>query len=327
MLKSVIISLFSVSLLLAQFNLNDDFNDGAIQFSHWSNTIYYGSGAFNAANNYLEYTCSNDFNYSYLAKIVSASYDQDFSVLFRSQNTTNAFEDSGQYAQIGIRIFRNSDYSKWLNVCHGSYYVSGFGGSRDILTSFYNNGVVQGTTVQALNIFPQSTVIKASFNSSTKVFSVYYDENPTDGIQWSLLSTFGVDALGNGAHNLDLEMTSEDSFKIIVYALSNGLEIQSGELLIDDFQAWYEDSPTLTTSNAVNFNFESELGKNYQILKSSTPGNETPYEAIGLSKSALLYELVPLSEGTPYLSGTGNQIFIIDTLKDNENAFYKVQTY
>ncbi|MAH08223.1 MAG: hypothetical protein CL961_00975 [Euryarchaeota archaeon] len=323
-------SLFCLALyplLYAQFYSNDDFEDNSINADNWSSNIYYGSGVFSENNKQLEYTCGPDFNYRYLEKTASASYDQDFSIVFRTQNTTQASENLNQYAQIGLRLIKESNYTQWLNICHGSYYVSGFGGSRDILSAFYSNGIVQGNLIQPLNIFPQSTLIKVSFDSTTKVFAVFYDENPGNGIEWSLLSSYGVNSVGNGINNLDLGMTTGDHFKIIVYALSNEIEIESGELLIDDFQVANETDTQLSVSEAVSFSFESELGKQYAVVKNTTLEPEIPFYQMGLIKNSTLYELVESSQGSAHFTGTGNQISIVDSDKDNLNAFYKVYSY
>lgn len=327
MLKHLkLIALIVPVYAFGQFEVNESFNDNAIDSNLWLSYTYYGSGVFSENNEQLEYTCDTDFNYRYLTKAIPASYDQDFTIIFRTSNVIDA-NDAGEYAQIGVRIFPQFAYDKWLDVNHASYYVSNFGGSRDIVSRFISNsGNSLGTANQPANIFPQSTIIKIYFNSTNKVFSIFYDENPTDGIQWSQLSTFSVGPQNLANNYLNFGMDSGHSFLIHIYGLSYGIEVDPGELIIDDFQAYYSEDTSTNESNAIIFSFESELGKAYRVSKSLSLDNSSSYVDSNIIKSGDLYQLAPSYKGNEWITGTGGLISITDPLNNIPEAFYKIET-
>jgi len=323
----IITTLLLTQCLQAQFTANDDFNDDNLNSQLWTAYSSVGSGQISEINKQLEYTSTSGFSYQYLAWRTRASYDQDFDLIVRTSNTTNA-NDPGEYASVGIEIYPDFSTSKWLNVRHGSYYVSGFGGSRDISANFYyysGTTLTTGTQVQANSIFPQSAAIKLSFDSSEKVFRVYYDENPTDGIQWSLLSAFGVDGDANGTDNLDFGLETGSTFQIYLYGIANDMGVESGQLVMDDFQASIDQAPSLNTANAVTFSFETELGRSYQVTKSTDLSADPAFLPVDLQASSDLYRIVPSGDGDTHLTGTGNTISVIDSSSENNQAFYKIE--
>ena len=313
-------------MVFAQFEVNENFNDNSINSNLWLSYTYSGSGVFSENNQQLEYTCDTDFNYRYLTKAMPASYDQDFTIIFRTGNITDA-DDAGEYSQIGVRIFSQFAYDKWLDINHASYHVSNFGGSRDVVSRFISgSGYSLGTANQPANIFPQSTAIKIRFNSTDKVFSIFYDENPSNGIQWNALSTFSVGPQNNGSNYLNFGMSSGSSFLIHIYGLSYGLEVDPGELIIDDFQAYYSEDTSTNESDAIIFSFESELGKAYKVSKSLNLDNSSSYIDSNIIKSGDLYQLAPSNEGNEWITGTGGLISITDPLNNITEAFYKIET-
>ena len=316
---------FATFNCFAQFNVNENFSGDDINSNLWLSYLYSGSGTFSQNNGRLEYTCEEEFNYRYLTKAFPASYDQDFTIIFRTGNVTDA-EDLYDYAQIGVRIFSQFVSDKWFDVNHGSYYVSNFGGSRDIISRFISNsGNTLGTAIQPSNTFPQSAIIKIEFDSSSKIFKVSYDENPTDGIIWTELSTFSVGPTNNGLNHLNFGMSTGSSFLIHIYGLSYGIDIDSDELVIDDFQAFYDEDLSLSENDSITISFESELGKAYKIAKNSDLNSNTGVY-LDTQKNENLFLLVPQGTGSSFITGTGSTIDIIDTTDNLSKAFYKVET-
>ncbi len=327
MRSKIITALLFTSCLQAQFSGNDDFNDDSLNTQRWTAFSSVGSGGINEVNQQLEYTSNSGFSYQYLSWTTRASYDEDFDLIVRTANKTNA-NNAGEYASVGIEIYPAFSSSKWLNVRHGSYYVSGFGGSRDISANFYYYSgatLITGSQVQANNIYPQSAIIKLSFDSSEKVFRVFYDENPTDGTQWSLLSVFGVDENANGTNNLDFGLGTGSTFQVYLYGIANDISIDSGQMILDDFQASSEQVPSLDTDSAITFSFESELGRSYKITKSTNLGADPAFIPVDIEASSALYRIVPSGSGESELTGTGSTISVIDVSSENNQAFYKIE--
>ena len=327
MRSKIIVALLFSNCLHAQFSGNDDFNDNNLNFQHWTALSSVGSGGINEANQQLEYTSNSGFSYQYLLWTNRASYDEDFDLIIRTANKTDA-DNAGEYASVGIEIYPAFSSSKWLNVRHGSYYVSGFGGSRDISANFYYYSgatLTASTQIQANNIYPQSAIIKLSFDSTEKVFRVFYDENPSDGTQWSLLSVFGVDENANGTNNLDFELGTGSTFQIYLYGIANDMGVESGQLVMDDFQASIDQASSLYTADAVTFSFETELGRSYRVTKSTDLSADPTFLPVDLQASSNLYRIVPSGDGDTHLTGNGNTISVIDTSSENNQAFYKIE--
>ena len=327
MISKITIALFFASCLKAQFTGNDNFNDDTLNTQRWTAFSNVGSGGIYEVNQQLEYTSNSGLSYQYLSWRTRASYDEDFDLIVRTENKTDA-DNAGEYASVGIEIYPAFSSSKWLNVRHGSYYVSGFGGSRDISANFYYYSgatLTTGTQIQANNIYPQSAIIKLSFDSTEKVFRVFYDENPTDGTQWSLLSVFGVDENANGDENLNFGLGAGTTFQVYLYGLANNISVESGQMIMDDFQASTEQSPSLDAGNALTFSFESELGRSYRITKSTNLGVVPAFVPVDIEASSALYRIVPSGSGESELTGTGRKVSIVDVCSENNQAFYKIE--
>jgi len=325
------LSLLLVPVLAsAQFAGVDDFDDNAVDPLRWTPLDPFGGGALVEADQNLQFDSSDSgsgLQGQYFAW-TDANYDEDFEVVFRAANTTMP-SAAGEFGGIGIEIYPAGSLTTRLNVRLGSYFVTSFGPLRNVLANFFNeNTSVPAFPVQPLTIFPKAAAIRVAFDSVNKVFTVYYDANPTDGVQWTQLSTFGVSAAANGDHNLDFGMSGGNQFDVFVYARTDNLDADFGDLLLDDFQAIQGNlvAPTATLAAAVAVNFSTQLGKSYSILRSTDLNADPAFVAVNLVAGNGTYRIVTAPElGQSTVTGTGNSIQILDPqITTDEKAFYKI---
>jgi hypothetical protein len=319
--------LFACSLPLAalgQFTGNDDFADNTVDPLLWLPLAATGNGELVETNGQLEYTGSGNSSQYYAW--ANASYDEDFEVILRTGNTA-APAAAGQFAAIGIEIYPAGDSTKAFNVRHGAYFVNGFGASRDILANFFDNGaLLPALPFQPLTSFPADAAIRLSYESDTAVFSVFYDDNPTDGIEWVLLTTFGVDGDTQGATNLDFGLAAGGQFEVLVFANTIGSTALAGELTADDFQASQNvvfTAPVAEINPAVIVEFASQFGAAYRVQKSTDLGGASGFFDVDVIGVGDTFRIVPDGQGADTLTGTGQPIFILDTTQE-ERGFYRI---
>lgn len=316
-------------IALAQYGGVDDFEDNAVDPLKWTVFTPFGSGSLVEDGGNLHFNSTGSgTEYQYYAW-ADANYDEDFELVFRVGNTTLP-ESFGEFAGIGVEIYPAGSTTTRLNLRLGSYYVSSFGPSRDVLANFFVGSVsIPTLPVQPASIFPKAAALRLVYDATDKVFTVFYDANPTDGVQWTQLSSFGISAAAKGANNTDFGMSPGSQFDVYVYARTDNLDADFGDLLLDDFQliegTAADPSAELESSAAIVFT--TQLGKSYSILKSNDLSASPAFTAVGLVGRGDTYELVPLAQGEAAITGTGNDIRILDsTSPSHDSAFYKIST-
>ena len=317
---------FAPICAVAQFAGNDDFNDNSLDISLWERLTTDGAGQFLETDQRLEYDSGGQgLNRQYL-KWADASYDQDFDLVVRAGNIMNA-NDSNESSAVGIEVYLPGTFVR-LNLRLATYYFFGFGGSRDVLANFYigDSTLIPSSPAQPL-VFPESAMLRLSFDSTSKIFTAYYDGNPTDGTQWTQLATFGVGASAGGDYNYNFGMSSGSFFGIYLYAFTDEMGADPGEMILDDFQAVLSPAtePEAQVAESVTVDFETELGRAYQVKRSTDLSASSAFAAVDVVASDGLYRIVPQGEGDPLLTGTGTTLSLIDEIEGNDKAFYQIQ--
>src|SRR5262249_41008337 len=100
--------------------------------------------------------------------------------------------------------------------------------------------------------------VRMSFNSTTKVITVFYDLNVADGYQWVEFGSFGV--AGPGAPttgDTDWGLADTDQFPIYVYGFSTFMVVTSGQMYADNFieSGGVQPSGALSTVPTGSFHF------------------------------------------------------------------------
>jgi len=314
---------------MGQYGGVDDFDDNSVDPLRWVVLPPLGSGALTENNQRLEFNSSGSGTELQYYAWADANYDEDFELVFRAANTTMP-DSLNEFAGIGIEIYPAGSATTRLNVRLGSYSVTNFGPSRDLLANFFvGTASIPTFPVQPATVFPKAVAVRVVYDSALKVFTVFYDENTTDGVQWTQLSTFGVSSAGNGANNADFGLGSGGQFDVFVYGRSDNLDVDSGELLMDDFQLVEggASEPDTVLSESAAVEFTTQIGKSYAVHKSTDLTADPAFASVQLAGSEGTYRIVPAGQGKALVTGTGNTIFILDSTRpSNEAAFYKIVT-
>lgn len=313
---------------MAQYSGVDDFDDNSLDALKWSAQPALGAGALIETNGNLEFTSTGaGTELQYLAWD-QPNYDEDFELVFRAANTAMP-ADLDEFAGIGVEIYPAGSVSTRLNVRLSAYYVTDFGPSRDLLANFYDQALsVPSFPVQPLTVFPKAVAVRLVYDSTAKVFTVYYDDNPTDGVQWTELATFGIDANANGTHNYDFDMSAGQAFELYVYARTDGLAADSGTLTLDDFQvvAGAAGDPQPILEDSVALEFATQLGESYTVLRSTDLSADPAFSPVSLQGCADTYRIDSSGHGPTQFTGTGETVRILDPNRPAyDQAFYKIR--
>lgn len=313
----------------AQFGGVDDFADNSVDMLRWTVLAPFGGGLLEESQEALRFNASGSGSQFQYYAWTDASYDQDFELYFRVANTTMP-ESITEFGGIGVEIYPAGSIMTRLNVRLGSYFVNNFGPSRDVLANLYNGSAsIPTIPVQPATVFPKAAAIRVAFDSAAKVFTVYYDANPTDGVQWTQLSTFGVDGDSDGAINFDFGMSGGSQFDVFAYARTDNLTAEAGDLILDDFQAVQGNpaAPTAAITGVAAIVFSTQLGNSYTLMRSTDLTADPAFAAVDLVGGGGTYRIVPKGQGVSAVTGTGNQIYILDPNKiTDETAFYTIVT-
>jgi hypothetical protein len=314
-------------LAVAGFSGQDAFEDGVVGGPPWAVLSPVGSGArFTEESGALRFQATGSgtaFQYFLWGQ---ASYDEDFDLSFRTANTTMPGA-SGEFAGIGVEIYPEGSSTTRLNLRHGSYWLSGFGPSRDLLVNFFNGAFsIPALPVQPASAFPKAGAMRLSYDGAAKVFTVYVDERTTDGIQWTELSTFGVSGAGNAAHNLDFGLTAGGLFNVYIYARSDGLEVDGGSLSLDDFQAFDggPGDPVVQRLSAHAITFGTQLGESYTLSRRADLSSNSAFTPVRVQGEGEERLIVPADRGQAQFFGTGAPVRLIDSTQNQDAAFYQI---
>ena len=327
-----LLGLFAVTLLssvslFGQFTGSDNFDDNTLDSEAWLEIAASGDGLLQEVNSRLEFTGSGTSSqYRYWT---NASYDADFEIILQTANSTTAAE--GTFASVGIEIHPSGATNPLVNVRNGSYFVQGFGGSRDILANFFNGAsLIPALPVQPGMYMTGVVGMRLFYESDTAVVTVYYDVDVSDGYQWTELSSIGLDGDADGAHNQDFGITAGtgQELEIALYGASFGVAVASGELYADAFEASQTLSftvPTPTILPAMIVEFESQFGATY-VVEKSTSLESGPFSPVHIEDTGtVLRALTPTTEKPANtITGTGETFQVVDDTSGQSGSFYRI---
>ena len=214
----------------------DDFNDNSQDPTKWGEDYVKGHGVLTETNQRLEYTCSTgtgDDEASRLWILTRFPYNADWEIQVDVVNLTSLSADN-QYSSFGFVVFSpRSYYDKIL----AELYASRWGGPPQ-LNGFYANVETADDTIGWADTWGLGVThgaIRIAFNSITKVITVFYDPDTSNGYQWVPYGSFGLVGTGGANGNTDWGLTDADLFLLYVYGYSERLTITSGELYGDNF--------------------------------------------------------------------------------------------
>jgi hypothetical protein len=238
--------LLSIALIMALFSFaqtfaasNDDFNDNIKDTSKWGTDRLVGgiSSDFTETNQRLEYTCGRDSTRPDKRArpwiLTQFPYNADWEIQIDTFNVTSPnlfFFGNG----FGIDIL--SPHTPTDGVSAELYMsASRDGPVRRGFTSQLHTGGANAGLADSGDIGATNGAVRIAFDSATKVITVFYDKNVTDGYQWVDYGSFGIAGTGGANGNTNWGLTGGDQFSAFVYGRSAFQQILSGQMFGDNF--------------------------------------------------------------------------------------------
>ncbi len=150
-------------------------------------------------------------------------YNDDWEIQIDVTNTTSSstFSSFG----IDIRSVRLPDNDIEVELGQDGQFWAEFSGGTEI----------SGEGWAAAFDYVTYGAVRIRFDSEGKIFNVDYDNNPSDGYQWTSFGSFGVAGAGGANGTRDWGLTDADQFVAYVFGYSEKMSVTSGQLYGDNF--------------------------------------------------------------------------------------------
>lgn len=214
----------------------DDFNDNSKDTSKWGPNHFAGNGVLAETGQKLQYTCGTgtvEDEASWPWNATRFPYNADWEMQIDCHNSTDPVGPA-QVNSMGITLESPLAADTYL---YHELYNSAIGGGASASKGFNADMTVGGISAggeDSGELPVTDGAIRLRWNSSTKVLTCEHDNNPADGYQWIVLSTFGLDGAG-GTHNGDWGMSDTDQFFMTVYGYSALMSVPAGQMTLDRF--------------------------------------------------------------------------------------------
>jgi hypothetical protein len=91
-----------------------------------------------------------------------------------------------------------------------------------------------GVFVSAL-VAPINGAVRITFNSTTKVVTLFYDADHSGGYSWTQFGSFGINGSGGADANQSWGLTNSSQLVVRVYGYSMNTAVASNEVALDNF--------------------------------------------------------------------------------------------
>jgi hypothetical protein len=88
---------------------------------------------------------------------------------------------------------------------------------------------------QVGSITPANGAVRITFNSTTKVVTLFYDADHSGGYSWTQFGSFGINGSGGADANQSWGLTNTSQLAIRIYGYSSGVAVSSNEVALDNF--------------------------------------------------------------------------------------------
>ncbi len=240
------------TLCRATLPTGDDFDSPTENTTNWAPDEVAGHGVLSLVDQQLQYRVNGaptESDQSIRPWIASLGpYTSDWEVQIDTLNTAVASATNQQIA-CGITIdgeasdFTNEILAVQLSGASApSTPEVGFTGRIGTAT----NGVFVSAAVTSTN-----GAVRITFNSTTKVFTLFYDADHSGGYSWTQLGSFGINGSGGADANQSWGLTNSSQLAIRVYGFSTGVAVSSNEVSLDNFSTTGLVAPVLPHDLAV----------------------------------------------------------------------------
>ncbi len=207
---------------------NDNFNDNSKDPALWGTDEVKGQGQLNEINGRLEYTTTGS------GTIMDSSdrrwiatkfpYNGDWAIQIDVTNTASSptFNSFG----IVVESARLPDNEIEIELGPSGLFWAEFRGGT--LISGDDSALYFGLNTHG--------AVQISFNGMSKVFTVNYDSDPSDGYLWQPFGNFGVASTAVADDVRNWGLNDSDHFVAYVFGYSERISVTSGEMYGDNFQ-------------------------------------------------------------------------------------------
>lgn len=215
---------------------SDDFNDNSKDPAKWGTDVVDGNGVLNETANVLRYTCASGTAEDNVDRPWNATrfpYDADWELQVDCFNNTSPVAPF-QVNSMGITLESPLSGDTTL---YTELYNSALGIGSTARSGFETKMTVAGISSggeDSGGLAITSGAVRMRWNSTTKVLTCEYDYDPSDGYQWTYLTTYGLAGSG-GTYNANWGMAATDRFFISVYGYSSAMSVPAGQMHLDNF--------------------------------------------------------------------------------------------
>ena len=235
-----VIPLFLAILSSLAATVGDDFNDNKVDSKKWGPDEKIGHGILTERNQRLEYTCTGGTESDDLIRRWRAGdgpYNADWEMqmdLFNNTTFTPGSIDENNSFGIKLRGPTDDDQEIYVELYNSQlqFPIARKGFDAAFESPEQPNVYVDfiPTSIAAVS------AVRMAFNSATKVVTVYYDTDASNGYQWVQFGSFGVAGVGGVDTNGNWGMTDASRFRIYIYGYSTEMNVSSGQMYADNFQ-------------------------------------------------------------------------------------------
>lgn len=212
---------------------SDDFNDNDKDTSKWGNDVVTGGfGVLDEKNGRLEFTVNNPLTDGDTLRpwiLTRMPVNADWSIQVDTVNSTSpAF---GQVNSGGFTLLHPTRDN--TEIYHELYAVSG---GKGFVSALETDGTdIANIDTSAYLGGPVMGAVRMEYNAVDRVITCFYDEDISDGYQWTQNASFGLNNAGGGDANTDWNLSNDQQFSVWVYGYSELMTIASGTLYLDNF--------------------------------------------------------------------------------------------
>ena len=215
---------------------NDDFNSSTENTTNWAPDEVSGNGVLSLVNQRLEYRVNGsptELDQSVRPWIASLGpYTSDWEVQIDTLNTVSL---NATNQQVGTGIVIDGEAANFTNEILAIQFSGASAPNTPEVGFLGRMGTpTNGVFVSAL-VPPINGAVRITFNSTTKVVTLFYDVDHSGGYSWTQFGSFGINGSGGADANQSWGLTNSSQLVVRVYGYSMNTAVASNEVALDNF--------------------------------------------------------------------------------------------
>ena len=214
----------------------DNFDDNSKNTTKWGTDRAFGRALLTERQQRLEYTCGVPTQKDEVLRpwlLTRFPYNADWELQMDTFNATSPTHPF-QVNSMSLEVLSPSS-----DLFYVEFYSSALNGlpSRTGFSAELETGDTSiGTADQAGGFGVTNGAVRVAFNSTTKVVTLFYDTEVSDGYQWLELGSFGLAGSGGTNGTTDWGLKDSDQFTVYLSGFSDFMTVFEGQMYVDNFQ-------------------------------------------------------------------------------------------